>query len=367
MSLFTGNRYTSKYEIFLEEKSIISSDNNAYNIALFATLIGIVATVYVFLKLGNVPLISFIKNPSLSGILRSSSTKEYTGSAFVRSTIMMTFTPLISYFCWIYFRTLEGPARQRWKALLIINIILSVVIKTYNLEKSPVVYYFFYFLILDLMMGGKTRDIFNSKKFNRNFHRAIIALAILIAGMYIYSGYTGSLFSFSNGPISRIFITQPSTLFLHIQVFPKYHSFLKGASLPTAVSWIVGSKESWLRSGKIVMQIYNRAGVLSGEAGVMNAFFPGEAYANWGILGVIVSPIIVALPISLTFSMLLRRAKTPYVMIVYIALFITFTNPIQGGFVDFIYSFNAIMIILLALGLNAFINNGLIRISYAKR
>lgn len=363
LTAFCGRHYTKKFDSVIKEETQIHSDVYAFMLAVIATVIGTLSTVYVFRNLGGLPLLSFLRNPSMSGMLRSSATKEYTGSPFVRSTIVMTFTPLISYFCWVYVKTLKDSRKQKWKALLVYNVILSIVIKTYNLEKSPVIYYFFYFYVIDLLVDKR----YKKKRTKKKLYALIIVLIVVIIGMYMYSGYGGALLSLTNGPLSRVFITQPATLFLHVQSFPKYHKFLNGASLPTAVSWIVGSNQSWERSGKIVMQLYNKAGVLSGEAGVMNAFFAGEAYANWGIWGVILAPLFVALPLALSFFILLKLPKTPYAITLYIAMYIIFTVPIHGGFVDYIYSFNAIMLLFVSLIINTLINKGVIRFRFARR
>ena len=153
-------------------------------------------------------------------------------------------------------------------------------------------------------------------------------------------------------------MTQVAALFLHIKTFPILQPYLNGASLPTLVANFVGSGESWIRSGRIVMEFFNPEGVELGIAGVMNALFVGEAYANWGLIGVAIAPTVVALPFSFAVAILLRLKKTPLVITLHIALFILYIGSVQGGFVDYIYNAIAIILIIMFLFIGGLINSG---------
>ena len=110
------------------------------------------------------------------------------------------------------------------------------------------------------------------------------------------------------------------------------------------------------------MEIYNPRGVAAGEAGVMNAMFIGEAYANWGWLGVVIAPFVVAIPLAFAFALLLRQPKTPLSIVLYLALFAAATNSLQGGFVDYIYNINFVIFIILAVIIVSLVHRGRIRI-----
>ena len=138
--------------------------------------------------------------------------------------------------------------------------------------------------------------------------------------------------------------------------------YLKGASLPSVLATVFGIDKSWVRSGRIVMEIFNPAAVEAGVAGVMNTLFIGEAYANWGVPGVLLAPLFVAFSLSLSLAILLRFRKSPVSLTLYIALFNTFTGALQGGFVDFLYNFTAIFVIIAFLALAFLVNRGFITV-----
>lgn len=353
--LFVGKDIKGKYDKYIySELKFEKKENLSYSLMVICTAIGIFATVHMFMNIGSVPLFTalFGKNSSL-GMLREDVTRNYTGNLYVRNILVLTLTPLLSYFSYIYMRVSKTKKKQ-WILLFALNAVLAILIKTYNLEKAPVIYWLFYFYILEVVLGNK-----NAYKMLKYL---IFLFILMIVFMYLGGGYSNRFLTLSSGPLSRILITQVSTLFLHVQAFPVQHPFLNGASLPRAVAWLAGSSQSWVRSGRIVMQIYNPKGVASGEAGVMNAMFLGEAYANWGIGGVLFSSFVVALPLVISFAILLRQEKTPLTILLYLSLFITFTGSLQGGFIDYVYNSNFILFIIIALFFSAILNRGKIKI-----
>ena len=353
--LFIRGNVLYKYEVFLGESvDFESSENTAFTLTVIATVLGYIFTMLMFYRMGGIPLLNLIRTRSVSAILRISVTHDYAGNLYFRNIVILMLTPLLSYLSYIYMR-ISKHHKIKWMILFILDALLAIFIKTYNLEKSPIVYWFFYFFIVEIMIGNK-----NATRFLKKI--GILLIALIAIMYYIFYGYAGDLVSLSSGPLSRIIMTQASTLFLHFQVFPQNHAFLHGASLPKAIAWMFGSSESWVRSGSIVMQIYNAKGVASGEAGVMNAMFIGEAYANWGTVGVLISPFIVAIPFVIAYGILLKQPKTPLKIVLYVALTISFVGSLQGGFVDYIYNINLIILLAVALFIQALVRGGRIRI-----
>jgi hypothetical protein len=127
-----------------------------------------------------------------------------------------------------------------------------------------------------------------------------------------------------------------SGLALTFDVFPEIHPFLKGASFP---DWFVGlfGMES-VRSARILMQEVNPTGVRNGTAGVINSLFVAEAYANFGLAGLILAPIYVGIFIYFIHRSLNFGSRTPE-QIAFLTYFI-FSLPILGGIVGFIWNVN---------------------------
>lgn len=349
--LFVGRSIGLKLNAFIDDDvAYARGEFTILQITALLVLLGTLGTIYVFSVIGTIPLFNMLTGSGNMGIIRQQATRSFAGSQYIRNLLVLTITPLLSYLSYIYMRV-STKYRKVWRYLFIYTFILSILIKTYNLEKAPVIYYLFYFFIIEIVLG--------SKKVMKLFWRIFLVGTVVIVGLYyLFLGYTGSLFTVSSGPLGRIFMTQVATLFLHVQTFPDHIDYLRGASFPTALATLIGSPRSWVRSGGLVMGLYNSAGVRAGTAGVMNALFVGEAYANWGMTGVFVSPFVVALPFSLAFALLLRNRKTPASITFYLAMFISFTNSLQGGFIDYIYNASIIVVGILFLGLDLIGNGG---------
>lgn len=97
------------------------------------------------------------------------------------------------------------------------------------------------------------------------------------------------------------------------------------------------------RSARLIMEYVNPAGIEEGAAGVVNALFIGEAWANWGIVGILLSPIYVGFIIQTLYLFILSSPKTPF----FIALFVfySFNSSITGGINDYIYNIQTMIMI----------------------
>ena len=81
----------------------------------------------------------------------------------------------------------------------------------------------------------------------------------------------------------------------------------------------------------------------------MNTIFVGEAYANFGMAGVIAAPIIFGVVIGIVAYILPKLKKTPVTVLLYVEMTLMFITIVEGGFVDIFY--NATFIIAIGLAL----------------
>ena len=90
----------------------------------------------------------------------------------------------------------------------------------------------------------------------------------------------------------------------------------------------------------------------------MNTFFTGEAYANFGVLGVVLSTIYIGVLLQIIYVIFLKIEKNPIYITAYATITSTLVLTLHGGFVDYIYNVQLFAIIFLFLALN-FMNNKL--------
>ena len=91
------------------------------------------------------------------------------------------------------------------------------------------------------------------------------------------------------------------------------------------------------------MEVFNPAGIALNVAGVMNSLFVAEAYANFGYWGVLFSPVIVAIAMTIIPNLVISGKKTPIKLLLYVICTIEWTQCVTGGFVDYICNVNLII------------------------
>lgn len=342
--------YKKFYENYVSKPVCIDvkDSNNLFSIVVILTIIGFLSTVYTIWKVGYIALFELIKGNVYLMAQRTIITREFSGNQYIRNIFALGLVPPLSYLSYIYWRQTKG---RRWGVLFGILLILSILCKTYNFEKAPVILYFGFFYVIETMMGSV-----------KNLGKAIKAVAAGIAALvFIYVvilDYSENLFSLTNGPLSRLLITQISTHFLHVDLFPNRHEYLAGSSFPKAVAWLWRTTAAGVRSGRVVMEYYNSAGVRSGTAGVMNSIYIAEAYANFGLAGVITSPLIVGFCCSFFPNIVLLQKKDPLNMTLYLVLTLSYTGSLTGGFVDYVYNILLFVLVFIFLGSKAIIHKG---------
>ena len=334
-------------------KAVLYTDNmrQIQFFALSLVAICTFATLYVLKNLGYIPLLEMIRGGNLNA-LRQSGNRFFSGNQYIKNLLMTSLTPFISYLTYIYFRITKS---RTWGCLFACMLLLSIVALTYDFSKSPIITYLIGLYLIEVALG----NVKNNKWIIR-----IIGLSgcIILFFYVIVSKIGGSLFSIYSGPIGRILFTQIATLFLHFEAFPLKYGFLNGASFNHWMSFLFPAAEG-LRSGRVVMSIYNASGVAAKTAGVMNTIFIGEAYANFGWTGVILAPIVFGVVIGFAAFFIPKLRKTPVVILYYVQLTLTFLTIVEGGFVDIFYNASTIFLTMVAIVLYFATKKGNMRLS----
>src|SRR5690606_29507918 len=88
----------------------------------------------------------------------------------------------------------------------------------------------------------------------------------------------------------------------------------------------------FVEAARVVASYIEPIGVQSGTVGVANTIFAADAYANFGILGVIISPIWVAFIFSFFYMRLIKSNKSPINIAYYIFILDNLTTSVTGSF-----------------------------------
>lgn len=328
----------------INKEIVLESNKVQQRIFIFVTIalvICFLAMIYVFYCIGYIPFLKYFDNNFDYATERVNINRNFDGNVYVKNIIMVFLTPLLSYIAYIYMRTTK---QKKWIVLFIISFILSVVVKTYDFSKAPIIYYVCFFFVIEVMLG-------KTSKLKKVIPYLVIAIILVLVLYYVVMGYEGNIFSLTNGPMSRVIMSQAGALLLHFDAFPDKIDYLNGHSFPPFTKIIFGDGEYDVRSGRSVMELYFPENIENGTAGVMSTVFLGEAYANFGFIGVAISPIIVGLIFSAILCIYLKFKKTPLNIILYLECFIIFTNILNAGFIDFFYNVNFILTLMFIFGL----------------
>lgn len=317
---------------------------------LFMICVCLLSTTYVFITIGRLPLVDIFKVSDMNeiNILRQASGRFFTGNIYIKNILMIMLIPFLSYYTYIYYRLTLG---KTWQLMFFLLALLSLIALTYDYSKAPVINYLIGIYLIDILMGR----VYSGKQF-RKLLLIILGIIIFFYVVMLKQGES-TLFTVYFGPIGRVLFGQIIPLFFHFEVFPLRHPFLNGASFNSWLSFIIPNA-SGIRSGRIIMETYNPAGVEAGTAGVMNTLFIGEAYANYGIMGLLFSPIIFGIIIGLVSHFLPSLHKRPTTVLLYVELTMAYIGVLEGGFVEIFYSAHIIIIILLTIILDLIAGKG---------
>lgn len=330
------------YNRYLEQKITVKNNSLAFEMICVGAFICVLLLAVFLVKIGYVPLLMLIKHPSEFefALERARIGRLYVIHPYVSNIMVLGIIPLLSYISFSYALTVKS---KRWYFLATILFLSTIIVKTYKFEKSPLLFHFLVYVLIYAYI-------------KRGINSAIMTVlcgggGVLLVLFYYLMGYEGALLDIYNGPLGRTLFTQVGTLMYVFDMFPNFFPFLHGRSLASTLLPLFGmSSEKHLRSAEIVMAFYGSEVVYDGGAGVMNTVFLGEAYANWGYAGIIVSIIWVAVVISLIFGIVLKLRKTPLTVGFLGVMTVKIGMVSQGGFYDFVYNVDLMVTIAVFLG-----------------
>lgn len=327
-----------EYEGYLTKKPEIHNSTICFAIVLASSIVCSFLLFFLLFKIGYIPIINLICNRNMDFAIERAHNVGLTilGIEQIKNVMVLFAIPLLSY---IAFSFSLCTREIRWVIITFILVVESIIVKTYDFSKAPLVLYFAVIFLIYLMYKGGINY--------RILLYILSFLLILLVAAYRLIGFNKSFFDIYNGILGRTFFTEFGILCMHLEVFTDYIAKLGGRSLyPTVLTLLGLNPGSHIRSSQVVMEVYNPEGVHDGVAGVMNTLYIGEAYANWGIIGIIFSVIWVAFLITSVFVVFIKLKKTPISIAYFAAITQQLTSCLQGGFVDYIYNANIIMTML---------------------
>lgn len=343
-SVWKKKKMSVIFSFYCHKPLVDESRYNPYVVKKMLQILSVISALsvlYVLYVIKEIPILKLFSGIAASDFaqFRGEMGRHFAGNEYVKNILAYFLTPILSYVAYGYKRLKNSRENRIWFYSMFI---LSLLIVTYNLAKSPIITYLLGFLFFEVYMGRRISRkmlflIFCSVLF------LVVILYILLMGA---TGNLGFLFLYNSGIVGRLTLSSSAGVFLSFDLFPSYYDYLGLSSVSHFLSDLLGLDFSE-NSARLIMEYINPVGVANDAAGMVNALFVGEAWAALGICGVLLSPVYVGFVIQTLFQFILHSPKTPFFVGIFVAY--SFTSCILGGFFCYIYNVYTIVLIIVVI------------------
>ncbi|MBD5312460.1 MAG: oligosaccharide repeat unit polymerase [Bacteroides sp.] len=247
---------------------------------------------------------------------------NFQGIIHIKNLIGLYLVPLLSFFAYIVSQFKHG---WFYKFSFYAILIFTLLILSYDTQKAPIIFYLIGFIIIRVLIKGaipiKYIIIF-----------VLTALLIMALLYTLFNTTTNGALDIILDPRSamwgRMFISGYAGVPLSFEWFP---------NVITQPTWQIGFPEFILNlfdlptteSARLLMLNLNPDGNL------ISSYYIAEAWANYGLIGVIIAPFIVGFNVQLIQIFLFKSTKNPLTIAFY--AIVTTKWVVSSGFVNFLF------------------------------
>jgi hypothetical protein len=290
------------------------------------TIMSFAVLLYILNSNKQIPLVTLLKgNLSQAAEERVTVRRSFGGIIYIKNLLGYLLIPTFTYFAYIYF-SLKRNFYSR--IIFIFLFICSSILLVYDIQKAPLVFFLMGFVVIQTLINNGISRI--------KFGIFIIVGLLIVVGGYYLTGGKGieQLFDPKSALWSRTFISSYGGYVLSLELFP---------NTITQPTWQIGIPSIILNtldlpnteSARLLMMHINPMGVASGEANLISSYYLGEAWANYGIIGIITAPFVVGFVVQSVHVFLLRHKKEPLIIAFY--AYITTHWLLISGYVNILY------------------------------
>ena len=336
--LFHGKIKNKVYQFYSATIKPVQTVKDSAQIYFWSilTVICIGGVIYCYSIVPGTPIFAALSGASALEIakLRHITTFEFPGNVYVKNLIVAQLTPYVSYVAFIYYKLYNKNSLRVW---FYITFLLAVLALLYTTEVKPIALYVVGFVLIKgiISRGLSTRLI---------VYIIIGAITAILMMSYLTDGLVP--ISFYGGPLSRLVMVQSNGLAAAFEVFPKGHEFLYGASLPEWMLPLFNIDEQ-VKAGRLLMKINNPEGVRAGTAGRQVSLFVMEAYANFGLAGLYISPLLVGFVLQSVHNIVLSLRKNPLTVSLMVMFMVGI--PIISGFFRILWNVALIFVVVVTI------------------
>ena len=302
----------------------------------FLLLLCFASSIYVTYVNGEIPFVKLLFNSQSELLLsRNDFNLNFKGIKLIKNVIFEQLTPLLC----LFFYALKSK-KSSYKYWYYFALLLSIYAAVFSGAKSPLIVLFINLFVLRYYLIGKL----SSKAIIKVFLLLLMLILIIIllaSGNSNYSMVLEYLFK-------RIFINEVSGTFLMFDIYPSTYDHIYFQSLSEFLSNLFGmDKVDNAQRAAMLYAFGERA-----ESGLFNqlsSYFLGEAWANFGLYGVIFGPIYIGFVLGIFINFIIRAKKT--FISVSVLTYFSFSSSISSQFNNYIYNSSVIIISLIIISI----------------
>lgn len=326
-SYFFSKKYLPNYKksflSFYKSEFDIEDYDNSYFYLILIIILFFIFVIDLFVILQS-PMYNYIFKENFSSEYIRNSRSIFDTSSNISIIIKNLTYGLVSIFSYIILIIYLQIKKKKWLILFLCYFILTCILASLSGSKSGLAYNFLPIIFI--------YNLYNKRKTILNVILFIFIIFSIILFYFIvgYKVEINNIFSPSQ-PLGRLLFGQILGLPYYYDIFPKEYKFLLGLNLP----FLRFFGYQYLTSARIVMIFLSPDKYLFSTAyGVNNTLFIGDAYANFGFFGIILSPIYVSILYQYFFILLLKSKKKVINVGFIMYILYILSKSITGGFIS---------------------------------
>ena len=297
-------------------------------VLIFTALFSIIVLTYIFFTTEKIALFTLLieGDSSQAAVDRITSRNNYKGIIYIKNLLGYIMIPVMAYYAYIFLRTKVTIISL---VVFVINFSITALLMTHDTQKAPIAFFIFGFIILEVFLsngiGLKKMVLFGGGP-----------VLLILIGYTLTTGVDGldQFTRFNSGFYGRVFVGSYLGFPLSLEFFPNIiteQTFAVG--IPERILQSIGA--NYVESARLLKIYTHPETIANGTGNLYSSYYMGEAWANFGYLGLIIAPFIVGAVVHIVHLFLLLKPKNPYLMAFYVALTVKWV--VNSGFVNFLY------------------------------
>jgi len=307
---------------------MVGSINRNKLFLILLTIFGLFILAYVFYTTERVALYTLLVegDTDQANIDRITSRRNYAGSTYVKNLLGLIVLPVIAYYSYVLLRLYKSSF---FFFVFLINFIVAILMVSNDIQKAPIAFFVLGFAILEVFIS---KGISLSKFL---FFLAIPVFLILIGyslttDVTVFDQFT----RFNSAFYGRTFVSGYFGFPLSLELFPDViteQTHMVG--IPR--SFLSGNMRNLEESARLIKIFTHPETIEAGTGNLYSGYYMGEAWANYGFIGLVIAPFIVGFVVQSVHLFLLLHQKNPWLLAFYCG--ITVKWVVGAGFVNFLY------------------------------